>query len=145
MNTNILQKATEFCLAQYNNIQHNYKHFSFIFRKTRLVAFGINAPYKTHPVALRFGHRFASIHSELAAILSFPYPNKELRDCRLINVRVDKYGKIIKAEPVLMGSTTTSSILWKKAKDGLINKVLFNESAKGEEARGTIYINFTVR
>jgi deoxycytidylate deaminase len=99
MNTNILQKATEFCLAQYNNIQHNYKHFSFIFRKTRLVAFGINAPYKTHPVALRFGHRFASIHSELAAILSFPYPNKELRDCRLINVRVDKYGKIKMSKP----------------------------------------------
>ena len=62
-----------------------------------------------------------------------------------VEILVDKYGKIIKAEPVLMGSTTTSSILWKKAKDGLINKVLFNESAKGEEARGTIYINFTVR
>lgn len=62
-----------------------------------------------------------------------------------VEILVDKYGKIIKAEPVLMGSTTTSSILWKKAKDGLINKILFNESAKGEEARGTIYINFTVR
>lgn len=62
-----------------------------------------------------------------------------------VEILVDKLGKIIKAEPVLIGSTTTSSILWKKAKDGLINKVLFNQSATGEEARGTIYINFTVR
>ena len=62
-----------------------------------------------------------------------------------VEILVDKKGKIIKAEPVLIGSTTTSSLLWKKAKDGLINQVLFNESAKGEEARGTIYINFTVR
>ncbi|HEY4800675.1 MAG TPA: hypothetical protein VII99_16465 [Bacteroidia bacterium] len=62
-----------------------------------------------------------------------------------VEIMVDKNGKITKAEPVLIGSTTTSSILWKKAKDGLLNKVLFNQSPTGEEARGTIYINFTVR
>ncbi|MBI3501759.1 MAG: hypothetical protein HY063_08185 [Bacteroidetes bacterium] len=62
-----------------------------------------------------------------------------------VEILVDRYGKIIKAEPVLIGSTTTSSLLWKKAKDGLLNKVLFNQSPAGEEARGTIYINFTVR
>ena len=62
-----------------------------------------------------------------------------------VEILVDKYGKIIKAEPVPIGSTTTSSLLWKKAKDGLLNQKLFNESATGEEARGTIYINFTVR
>lgn len=62
-----------------------------------------------------------------------------------VEILVDRYGKIIKAEPILIGSTTTSSHLWKKAKDGLINKVLFNQSPTGEEARGTMYINFTVR
>jgi|ERR1051325_2264187 hypothetical protein len=62
-----------------------------------------------------------------------------------VEILVDKKGKITKAEPVLIGSTTTSSLLWKKAKDGLLNQKLFNESATGEEARGTIYINFTVR
>ena len=62
-----------------------------------------------------------------------------------VEILVDKYRKIIKAECVLIGSTTTSSLLWKKAKDGLLNKVLFNQSPTGEEARGTIYINFTVR
>ena len=62
-----------------------------------------------------------------------------------VEILVDKLGKIIKAEPVLIGSTTTSSLLWRKAKDGLLNKVLFNQSSSGEDARGTIYINFTVR
>ena len=62
-----------------------------------------------------------------------------------VEILVDRYGKIIKADPVLIGSTTTSSRLWKKAKDGLVSKVLFNQSPNGEEARGTIYINFTVR
>ncbi len=62
-----------------------------------------------------------------------------------VEIIVNKYGKVIKAEPILMGSTTTSSHLWKKAKDGLINQILFNQSAKGEEAYGTIYINFSVR
>lgn len=62
-----------------------------------------------------------------------------------VEILVDKSGKIIRAEPVLIGSTTTSSVLWKKAKEGLINQILFNQSATGEEARGTICINFTVR
>lgn len=62
-----------------------------------------------------------------------------------VEILVDRYGKITKAESVLIGSTTTSSLLWKKAKEGLLNKVLFNQSPTGEEARGTIYINFTVR
>lgn len=73
------------------------------------------------------------------------YDNSQETGIVAVEILVDKYGKITKAEPVLMGSTTTSSVLWKKAKDGLINQKLFNESASGEEARGTIYINFTVR
>lgn len=62
-----------------------------------------------------------------------------------VEIIVDKYGKIIKAEPVAIGSTTTSSLLWRKAKEGLLNQVLFNQSATGEEARGTFYIDFTLR
>lgn len=73
------------------------------------------------------------------------YDNSQETGIVAVEILVDKFGKIIKAEPVLMGSTTTSSILWKKAKDGLINQKIFNESGNGEEARGTIYINFTVR
>lgn len=73
------------------------------------------------------------------------YDNSQETGIVAVEILVDKYGKVIKAEPVLMGSTTTSSILWKKAKEGLINQVLFNQSGSNEEARGTIYINFTVR
>jgi hypothetical protein len=73
------------------------------------------------------------------------YDNSQETGIVAVEIMVDRYGKITKAEPVLIGSTTTSSLLWKKAKDGLMNQKLFNESSSGEEARGTIYINFTVR
>lgn len=62
-----------------------------------------------------------------------------------VEIIVDKYGKITRATPVLMGSTTTNLYLWNKAKNGLEGKTLFNQSATGEEARGIIYINFTLR
>lgn len=62
-----------------------------------------------------------------------------------VEIIVDKYGKVTRATPVLMGSTTTNLYLWNKAKEGLQNKILFNQSPSGEEARGTIYINFTLR
>lgn len=73
------------------------------------------------------------------------YDNSQETGIVAVEILVDRYGKIIKADPVLIGSTTTSSVLWKKAKEGLMNQKLFNESASGEDARGTIYINFTVR
>lgn len=73
------------------------------------------------------------------------YDNSQETGIVAVEILVDKFGKITKAEPVLMGSTTTSSILWKKAKDGLLGQKIFNESASSEDARGTIYINFTVR
>lgn len=62
-----------------------------------------------------------------------------------VEIIVDKYGKITRATPVLMGSTTTNLYLWNKAKNGLEGKTLFNQSPTGEEARGIIYINFTLR
>jgi hypothetical protein len=62
-----------------------------------------------------------------------------------VEISVDKYGKVTRATPVLMGSTTTNLYLWNKAKEGLQGKVLFNQSASNEEAKGMIYINFTLR
>jgi hypothetical protein len=62
-----------------------------------------------------------------------------------VEITVDKYGKVIKANPVLMGSTTTNQYLWNKAREGLFGKVLYNSSPRNEEARGVIYINFTLK
>lgn len=64
-----------------------HKHFSFITRKNKIIAFGWNQSFKTHPLAAKYGHRFNSIHSELHAIKNFPYPISELRDYTLINAR----------------------------------------------------------
>ncbi|MFH1004293.1 MAG: hypothetical protein V1781_02180 [Bacteroidota bacterium] len=62
-----------------------------------------------------------------------------------VEIIVNKFGKVTKANPILMGSTTTNQYLWNKAKEGLLNKILYNQIPTGDEARGIIYINFTVR
>jgi hypothetical protein len=61
-----------------------------------------------------------------------------------VEIIVDKYGRVTRATPMLMGSTTTNLYLWNKAKEGLEGKVLFNQSASEDEAKGIIYINFTL-
>jgi hypothetical protein len=56
----------------------------------KVVSWGFNKAFRTHPLALKFQHRFADIHSELAAIASFPYRIKELRNYEIVNVRVKR-------------------------------------------------------
>jgi hypothetical protein len=76
------------------------KHFSYIiFRKKTVIAFGVNSAYKTHPLAHKYGYKFSSIHSELAAILNFPFPPARLRECKLVNVRLGLDGKVKLSKP----------------------------------------------
>jgi len=63
-------------------------HFTFICRRSNIIAFGVNNTLKTHPLSKRFDHRFSSIHSELAAIVNFPYPVSELKRYDIINLRI---------------------------------------------------------
>ena len=101
--------------------------------------------YSTGPgVGMNPGYRIKGSGRKMIRDIDI-YDNSQETGIVAVEILVDKMGKIIKAEPVLIGSTTTSSLLWKKAKDGLINQVIFNQSSSSEEARGTIYINFTVR
>ncbi len=64
-----------------------HKHFSFITQKKKITSFGYNQSFKSHPLAAKYGYRFNSIHSELHAILNFPYPVDRLKDFTLVNVR----------------------------------------------------------
>lgn len=64
------------------------KHFSFIMRKNKILSFGYNNSRKTDPLAARFGHRFAAIHSEIMGVKNFQYPVGELENCTLINIRL---------------------------------------------------------
>ena len=74
------------------------KHFSFILVNSKILAVGINHPFKTHPIAMKCGYRFDSIHSELAAVTQLRH-KINFQKCRLVNIRLSssslKYGKPI--------------------------------------------------
>lgn len=68
------------------------KHFSLLVKRGKIISFGWNQSFKSHPTAKLYGHRFNSIHSELHCIKNFPYPTNELREYTLVNVRVNPNG-----------------------------------------------------
>ena len=63
----------------------------------------------------------------------------------VVAIKVDKYGTVIDAVPGARGSTTTSSNLYRKAKEAAL-RAKFNASPEGvEEQRGTITFVFLVQ
>lgn len=75
------------------------KHFSFLLRKKKIVGFGYNRSYDTHPIAHKYGYRFDCIHSELDCILSFNHPVRELHKCVLVNLRFLRNGTLAMSKP----------------------------------------------
>lgn len=62
-------------------------HFAFVMRKNRIVSFGINRPFKTHPQAVKY--RFHAIHAEIDAILGIPYQYlKRPSKLKLVSLRL---------------------------------------------------------
>lgn len=99
LQSRLLNKIVEFSIANAHTIQYNFKHFSYIVRRNKILCIGYNNPNKTHPAARRFGHRFCCIHSELDAIVNFPGKIHELRKCKLINVRIARDMSIRMSKP----------------------------------------------
>ncbi len=82
------EKIIKLAIAGYDLPNANKRHFSFIVNKNKVISYGWNNGWKSHPLAFRYKHRFSNIHSELAAIRNFPYPPRFLADYKLINVRL---------------------------------------------------------
>jgi deoxycytidylate deaminase len=93
--TNVVRLARNLIEA----VPHQFKHFSFILRKNNIISVGWNKPFKTHPQANKYGYKFNAIHAELAAILKFDKPVSQLRYHTMVNVRLDKQGKIKLSRP----------------------------------------------
>lgn len=79
--------------------QGRCKHFSFILMKRKIVSFGWNQIHKTDPFAAKHGYEYPYVHSELHALKNFPYPPAVLSKCKLINVRVNKQGRVLMSKP----------------------------------------------
>lgn len=75
------------------------KHFSFILNKNKIVSFGCNDGYKTHPKAKKLNYRFCAIHSELSAVLKYRGKNKNFSNLTLVNIRINYERKLDMAKP----------------------------------------------
>jgi hypothetical protein len=74
-------------------------HFSFILNRNKVLCMGFAQAFKTNPMANKYGHRFNAIHSELHAILRFPFPPRELRNCTMVNIRFLRDGSLSISRP----------------------------------------------
>lgn len=77
----------------------NRLHFSFILRRNTILSIGYNNMFKTDPGAKAAGYEYGFMHSEFDAIGNFPLQPKEFTKCRLVNIRMDRFGKVLLAKP----------------------------------------------
>ncbi len=82
------KKILRLAYASLDLVTAKYRHFSFITQRNRIICYGYNKVFRSHPLAQQFKHRFADVHSELAAILTFPYRLRELAEFDFINLRI---------------------------------------------------------
>lgn len=74
-------------------------HYSFILYKNKIRSIGWNNVLHTHPLSYRYNKKWPFIHSEVSSIIRFDGRPKELKDCTLINIRLNKFGKIMQSKP----------------------------------------------
>ena len=77
------------------------KHFTYILERNKIISFGWNQAFKTHPMAKKYGMRFLCIHSELHAITNFPYRINTIGNYDLVNVRIRKTGEVCISKPCI--------------------------------------------
>jgi len=95
----ILDKVEKIAKANLHLPESRFKHFSFITQRNKIICWGFNQAFKTHPLALKFGHRFNCIHSEIDVIKKFPYPLKYICNYQFINIRIMSNGTCGNAKP----------------------------------------------
>lgn len=66
--------------------QSKFRHFTFIMKRNRVISYGFNLNWKTHPLAQ---NRYRSLHSEIMALTQFPHRNEDYFKCQLVNVRLN--------------------------------------------------------
>lgn len=63
----------------------------------------------------------------------------------VVDVTVDRFGKVVKAIPGVKGTTTTDKTLWKNAKDAALKTKFTKKIDAPEEQRGTITYHFILQ
>lgn len=81
-------KIYDFTWKNIDKPEGRNKHFTFITQRSKIICYGYNQSFKTHPLGAKYNARFNAIHSELDAIKNFPYMINSLYQYDMINIRV---------------------------------------------------------
>lgn len=94
-----LQTALKIANLNVNIVSAEKKHFSFLFYKSKLVGWAHNNYKKTHPLLNKLGYGPKRIHSEFAVLLPYIFNPRKLRNCTLINVRLNTLNELQQCKP----------------------------------------------
>jgi deoxycytidylate deaminase len=72
------------------------RHVSIVARRNKIICVGVNNEFTTHPLSQSHAR---TIHSELHAIVKFPYIARELYKYTLFNIRIDRHNRICNSRP----------------------------------------------
>ena len=90
-----------------NDDRCRYIHFSYIMKRNRIVVWGINKAWVTHPLAARYNYRFDTIHSEIDALSKLK--RQRLKDeYDLVNIRLNQSGEVRLSRPCKICRTVLS-------------------------------------
>lgn len=100
-------------------------HYSFVLRKNKIIAMGKEQRGKTHPLAMKYGYKYPTIHSELDA---FRQLNKiDIRDSLvLVNTRISNTGVFGMSRPCkycIGWVTNIFSEIWYTNQEGVLVKL----------------------
>jgi len=102
-----LTKCADISMSLIEDIDSDSKHVSFVLRRSKIIALGVNRSMQTHPLALKFNCRFGTMHSELSAILKAKKSN-EFYNATLVNIRLSS-SSLSERVPILRNSKPCKS------------------------------------
>jgi len=102
-----LTKCADISMSLIEDIDSDSKHVSFVLRRSKIIALGVNRSMQTHPLALKFNCRFGTMHSELSAILKAKKSN-EFYNATLVNIRLSS-SSLSERIPILRNSKPCKS------------------------------------
>lgn len=111
-------------------IEMSNKHLSLILHKGLVISVGYNQR-KTHPLASRYGYRFADQHSELSAYVNLPKSirySKASPKLTLLNIRFNRFNqmRISHPCPICMGwCQNTFKRIYYSTPSGIVERLVY--------------------